>query len=85
MAGVIYALCPLTALLCAWLLLQAYRRSRYNLLFWGGLCFVGLTLNNLLLIVDKLLVPYVDLSMWRLILALVSLIVLLYGLIWESE
>ena len=85
MAGVIYALCALTALLCAWLLLQAYRRSRYKLLFWGGLCFVGLTLNNLLLIVDKLLVPYVDLSMWRLILALVSLIVLLYGLIWESE
>ena len=85
MAGVIYALCALTALLCAWLLLQAYRRSRYKLLFWGGLCFVGLTLNNLLLIVDKLLVPYIDLSMWRLILALVSLIVLLYGLIWESE
>jgi hypothetical protein len=52
---------------------------------WGGLCFVGLTLNNILLVVDKLLVPYVDLYSWRLMLALASLLVLLYGLIWDSE
>lgn len=85
MAGLIYALCALTALLCAWLLLQAYHRSRYKLLLWGGLCFVGLTLNNVLLVIDRLLVPFIDLTTWRLVLALVSLIVLLYGLIWESE
>ena len=85
MAGAIYTLCALTAALCAWMLLRAYARSNYRLLLWGGLCFVGLTLNNVLLIIDKLLVPYVDMYSWRLMLALASLLVLLYGLIWDSE
>ena len=33
---------------CAVLLLQAYRQSRYALLLWSGLCFVGLTVSNAL-------------------------------------
>jgi hypothetical protein len=85
MVGMIYLLCALTAMLCSWLLLRAYRTSGYKLLLWGGLCFAGFTLNNLLLIVDKFLMLYVDLSSWRLILALASVMVLLYGLIWDSE
>ena len=83
--GLIYLLCALTALLCAWFLLKAYRENGYKLLLWGGLCFIGLTLNNILLIVDKFLVPYFDLSTWRLLLALFSLLIFLYGLIWDSE
>ena len=59
MAPLFYGLCTLTALFCAVLLLRAYSRSRYRLLLWGGLCFAGLTLNNLLLITDKLLLPYI--------------------------
>jgi len=85
MAGIFYALCAVAALFCAWLLLQAYRRSRYKLLLWGGLCFLGLTLNNALLIVDKVLLPYVDLFTWRLVAALIAMLVLLYGLIWDAE
>jgi len=85
MVGVIYSLCALTALVCSWLLLRAYRRSGYRLLLWGGLCFVGLTLNNALLIVDKFIVPYFDFSTWRLLLALAAMLVFLYGLIWDSE
>jgi len=85
MDGIIYSLCALTAFACAWLLLRTYARSRYKLLLWGGLCFVGLTLNNLLLIVDKFLVPYVDLSTWRLVVALAAVLIFLYGLIWDSE
>ena len=85
MDALIYSLCAVTALICAWLLLRTYSKSGYKLLLWGGLCFVGLTLNNLLVIVDKLVVPYADLSTWRLLLALASLLVLLYGLIWDSE
>ena len=85
MVGLIYLLCALTALLCAWLLLKAYRNSGYKLLLWGGLCFVGLTLNNILLLIDKLLVPFVDLSMWRLLLGLAAGLIFLYGLIWDSE
>jgi hypothetical protein len=83
--GLIYLLCALTALLCSWLLLKAYRNSGYKLLLWGGLCFAGLTINHILLIADKFLVPYIDLSPWRLLLTLVSSLVLLYGLIWDSE
>jgi len=57
MAGLIYGSCALTALLCAGLLLRAYRHSGYRLLLWSGLCFVGLTLNNLLVVIDKILFP----------------------------
>jgi hypothetical protein len=85
MDALIYSLCALTAFACAGLLLRTYARSRYKLLLWGGLCFVGLTINNLLLIVDKFLVPYIDLSTWRLVVALVAVLVFLYGLIWDSE
>jgi hypothetical protein len=44
-----------------------------------------LTVNNLLLVADKLLVPWVDLSTWRLVPALLGMLVLLYGLIWHAE
>ena len=42
MAALIYALCAVVALLCAWLLLAAYRRQNYRLLLWSGLCFAVL-------------------------------------------
>ncbi len=85
MSAVIYTLCTLTALVCAYLLLQAYWRGRYRLLLWAGLCFVGLTVNNLLLVMDKVIFPSIDFSLWRTSAALAAMIILLYGLIWESE
>jgi hypothetical protein len=85
MAAAIYTLCMLTSMACAGLLLSAWRRSRYRLLLWSGLCFAGLTLNNLALVIDKVVVPGLDLSIWRTSLALLAMVVLLYGLIWESE
>ncbi len=85
MAPIIYSLCMLTALTCAGLLLRAWRRSGYRLLFWSGLCFAGLTVNNLLLVIDKVVLPSFDLSIWRTSTALLAMAVLLYGLIWESE
>lgn len=85
MAALIYSLCALTALVCTVLLLQAYRRKGFRLLLWSGLCFAGLTLNNFLLVVDKLVLPLVDLSVLRTSVALLSMAVLLYGLIWDSE
>jgi hypothetical protein len=87
MAPVFYGLCTLAALFCAILLLRAYYRSRYKLLLWGGLCFLGLTLNNALLVVDKLIFPEpeVNLFTWRLVTALVAMLVLLYGIIFDAE
>ena len=85
MAATIYGLCALAALLCTVLLLLAYRRSGYRLLLWSGLCFAGLTANNLLLVLDKLVFTTVDLSIWRTSVALVAMAVLLYGMIWSTE
>ena len=85
MAGIIYSLCTLTAGMCAWLLLRSYFRSRYRLLLWGGICFCGLTLNNAMLVADKLLFPEISLFSLRLVITLLSMVILLYGLIWETD
>ena len=85
MSETIYILCALTSLACAWLLLQSYRRSGHRLLFWSGLCFSVMTLNNLLLVADKLIFPDIDLLPLRHISALVAVLLLLYGLIYEKE
>ncbi|KAB2939507.1 MAG: DUF5985 family protein [Hyphomicrobium sp.] len=85
MGPLIYALCAIAAATCAYLLLQAFWRGGYRLLLWSGLCFVGLTLNNLILVADKIIVPHMDLSLWRTSVALIAMTILLYGLIWDAE
>ncbi|MES2264105.1 MAG: DUF5985 family protein [Pseudomonadota bacterium] len=85
MAASIYTLCALTAFICAWLLLRSYFQRRHRLLLWSGLCFSGLFANNLLLILDRLVLPERDLSTLRLLVALAALIPLIYGLIWEDD
>lgn len=83
MATAIFGLCLLTAALCAALLLRSYFRTRFGLLLWSGLCFLGLTANNLLLLLDKTVFPEMDLTVWRAALGLVSLLLLVYGLVTE--
>jgi hypothetical protein len=84
-ATVVYVLCALTAGFCAWLLARGYMRSRTRLLLWSSVCFVGLTLNNVMLFVDKVVATDADLSAWRQVPAAVGLMFLLYGLIWETD
>jgi hypothetical protein len=84
-AFTIYSLCTLTSLACAWLLLASYRRTGYRLLFWSGWSFVAMTVNNLFLVFDKVIFPDVYLLPVRLVSALVSMLLLLYGLIYEKE
>jgi hypothetical protein len=86
MSAIIYTLCALTALACAVLLLRSFRRSHSRMLFWSGACFVGLTIGNVMLVVDRIVFPtQVDLSVPRLAVALVSVLLLLYGLIMEGD
>lgn len=85
MAELIYFLCAVTSLASAWLLIRSYLKTRFKLLFWSALCFVGLSINNLLLVADKMIFPAIDLSIWRLVVALVALLLLLFGLIWEED
>ena len=85
MAGVIYTLCALTSALCTGLLARAYFRFGSRLLLWSAVSFLGLTLNNVALWVDKIVLPEADLSAVRNAIALVAMLVLIYGLVWESE
>jgi hypothetical protein len=82
---VVYALCALTSILCAVLLLRGYARSRARLLLWSALCFCGLALNNVALVLDKATFPELDLSLARTLPAIIGLALLLYGLIWETK
>ena len=84
-ANLVYVLCAATSTLCAVLLYRGYRTSRARLLVWSCICFVGLAVNNVLLIVDVRVVPTTDLSVWRLLPALIGVGALLYGLIWETR
>ena len=85
MAEAVYAMCAVASLVCAVLLWRGYRRSRARLLLWSSLCFVGLTANNSLLFVDRVMFPDINLSVWRSGAALVGVLLLIYGLVWDAE
>ena len=84
MAPLAYAVGVLTSILCAVLLIRSYRAKRTPLLLWCSLCFVGLAVNNVVLFVDLFIVPDISLELWRSVTALVALVVMLIGLIWED-
>ena len=86
MLDIVNALGTLTVGLCAFLLLRAYARVRQRLLLWSGLCFAGLMVSNAVLFFDLAVVPAdVSLYTWRLAIAAFSMLLLLYGLIFESD
>lgn len=91
MAEIVYVLCALTSMLCAWMLFRGYARSGARFVLWSAFCFLGLAINNILLFVDKVVVPEVngfwgiEFQVWRSLAAVVGLALLIYGLIWEAE
>lgn len=85
MGPAVYILSSVTFATCAILLLRGYWRMKQRLLLWSSLCFFGLAISNLLLFLDLVVLPNVDLYIWRLATAAVATLLLLYGLIWEGE
>ena len=85
MSSVVDFLCVLVSLLCAVMLLRGFFRGGHRMLLWSGLCFAGLTVNNILGFLDLILPPQIDLFPQRLIVSSVSVLVLLLGLLWEGE
>lgn len=85
MANLVYILCALTSLACALLLLRAFQQTKRVLLGWSGFCFAALAVSNILLVVDRLVVPDIDLMVWRSLVSLIALLSLLYGLIFEAS
>jgi hypothetical protein len=85
-AEAIYIACAITCAGCAWLLFRGYWRGGPRLLLWAGLCFVALTLDNVILYVDIVVLPAaIDLFYYRTVTAAVGMIILLYGLVEESR
>jgi hypothetical protein len=87
MGEIVYILCALTSLLCAVLLGRAYFRAPNRLLLWSTLAFSLLAVNNILLVSDLVIwpAPSVDLTIPRAITHLAALLILIFGLIWESN
>lgn len=86
MAALIYSLCALTSIACMVLLWRSWRASGARLLFWAAMCFGALSVNNVLLVVDRVVLPtQVDLATWRLVWALAAVLLLLFGLVWEED
>lgn len=83
----LFSLAALTSLACTALLFRGYSRTRVRLLLWSALCFVFLTINNVLLFVDIIIAPAVDvdLRVLRQSAALIGVSCLLYAFIWEAE
>lgn len=85
MATGVYVLCAVTSLACAVLLLRGYARRGVRLLLWSGLGFVGFALGNVLLVMDVVVLPEQDLTIYRSLPVLAGLAVLLYGLVWDAR
>jgi hypothetical protein len=80
---IVYVLCFLTSAACAWLLGRSYFATGTRLLLWSSVCFVFLAANNLVLVLDLVVWPELDLRLPRLLLALAAVASLIWGFVWE--
>jgi len=80
----ICALAVLACVACTVLLFRGYFRSRQPLVFWSSVCFVFLTLNNILLFVD-LVILEMDLRPWRHAAAFAGVFFMIFGLLREPK
>jgi hypothetical protein len=84
MPGLAFILCMVTSLVSALLLLRAARGPTRRLLLWSAAFFIGMALNNLLLFIDIVTGPSVDWLTPANIVTALSLVGLMYALIWEA-
>jgi hypothetical protein len=82
---ILSGLAILTSGACMVLLIRGYLQRRVRLLMWGALCFVGLTVSNVLLFCDLVVFPNIDFRAYRLLAALAGASCLAYALIWEPD
>jgi len=83
--AVIYLLCLATSAICAYLLVRSYVKTRTKLLLYSASCFVLLAVNNLLVVIDLVVLPNLDLIPLRQLAAIAAVGVLLFGFVWEIE
>ena len=84
--SILYLLAVITSLACTLLLFRAYFKGPLRILLWSALCFTCLTINNILLFVDIVVLPTeVDLRVIRHVAALAGMVFLIYGFIYDSD
>lgn len=84
-APAVYLLCFLTSTICAVMLGRSFHRTRTKLLFWSAFCFLLLAMNNLLLVLDLVVFPTLNLAVARGLVSLAAVLTLLFGFIWDAE
>lgn len=67
------------------MLLRYYHRSRTPLLLWSCIGFGGLAANNVLVYLDLVLFPEVDLSLARTVAGTLGMLAFAYGLLKETS
>jgi hypothetical protein len=72
---------------CFFLILRGYLRTHAPLLLWCALCFAGLSLNNLVVVIDLIIFPgpAIDLRPLRTVFHVGALALLIYGLVLEAD
>jgi len=84
-AAAVFIACAVTSVLCVVLLVRGWLATRSRLLLWSSLGFLGLALNNLVLVVDRLLIQDSDFALLRALPAFLGVLVLLTGCIWDAD
>jgi hypothetical protein len=79
----VYLLCFVTSAASALILWTMYSLHRTRLLLCGSLCLGGLAANNALLVVDLLMVSSPAFAVTRAVVAAVSTLTLVIGLLWD--
>jgi hypothetical protein len=86
LATTVYTLCLIASAVCSFLLVRSFLRNRSRLLLWSAVCFVLLTVNNMLVVLDLVfLPPSIDLSVLRVATSLAAVSTLLFGFVWEVD
>ena len=80
----VYSLCAFTSFICLGLLLREYRKNRARLLLWMLFCFFGLFLSNVVLILDRFLLPSISLALYRVLPTVLGFGALIYALTQEE-
>lgn len=84
-AAAVFIACAVTSVLCVALLVRGWLATRNRLLLWSSLGFLGLALNNIALVVDRLIIQETDFALVRAVPAFIGVLVLLTGCIWDAD
>jgi hypothetical protein len=79
--GLVYILCAATSLGSAALLLRAALGNKAGLLFLSAFCFFAMAINNVLLYVNFVMLPEVDLLLAARLATVLAIVLLNIGLI----